>query len=101
MAYPPLITPLQSGDVIGIAYTNFFMIGVFRGYGKVGNLQYYSKNLLGSFVNGQPSYRFIASYINADPNGRVIKLGKESFTDQEWKELNELRQLLLKHNYIK
>lgn len=106
MKYKPLTaTPLESGDIIAVAYQDRFLVGIFRSYGAAGNVQYFYSDRFkdgNELEDALKQYkRLYVCYINTDADGRVIKLSKESFSEQEWKKLDEIRHILFQYKQLK
>lgn len=98
-------TPLESGDIIAVAYQDRFLIGIFRSYGKAGNTQYFHATNFKDAAELEDYLkqykRVYVCYINTNADGRVIKLSKESFSEQEWKKLDEIRHILFQYKQLK
>lgn len=104
--YKPLTSPtLENGDLIAVAYNHWFVLGIFLNYGPVGNVRYQNLSL---GQNSEEKLRLWFSqkklrvdYINADPNGRVLKITEDSLTDEQKEHLFKLRRVLFEFKKIK
>ena len=106
---------IHRGDLIAVANSNYFSIGIYYGRGSGGTVQYYapigvvsSRNWWEKAqtdkayaYNGKPwgLNRISKSYINAPSNSRILKLNKENITSpEEIEQLIEAKEILKEFN---
>jgi len=97
---------LQAGDLIIVPYTNRLYPAIFTGYGKAGNVRFYTLHV------GQPYRNNIieritvkhkkpyVSFINRTGQNIIAKLDPDELESSYRQWYEEFKGLLLKHNMI-
>lgn len=109
LVYKHLEIPLEKGDIIAVAYSNKFYLGIFKKYGDLGNVQYFPLTAIIHLLEERSDIvselrkklrNVPVSFINTRAPGRVIKMTKDNLSEQEYYEAARAIEFLKEIKHI-
>jgi hypothetical protein len=86
---------LYTGDVIAIAYSNCFYLGIYLGRGQNNSLQYYGLShadyLLDNYKKGKRVFKL---HINSVGENRVIKINYNDLNDEQKVKCSKIYEII-------
>lgn len=105
MNYAPANAQLKTGDLIAVAYSNYFQIAIFRDYGKVGNVRFwFPYHIIGrdeEYEKWGGTFKLFVSHINSDAGNRVFRITEDNLDANKLQDIEKCYQILIKHGIIK
>lgn len=76
--------PVKVGDLVAVSYTNRIILGVVKGTGKKGNLQYYSLNYMKYYLdnNKKSVLKHCMFFLNKTDKQRFIQVDPSTLNDR-------------------
>lgn len=105
MNYQPANAQLKTGDLIAVAYNNYFQIAIFRDYGKVGNVRFWFPYHIiakdDEYEKWGGTFKLFVAHINSDAGNRVFRITEDNLDANKLQDIEKCYQILVKHGIIK